>query len=61
MGDVINLRQARKARSRAADERRAEINRARHGRSKAEKRAAELARQRYDAVIEGARLEQSED
>jgi len=61
MGDVINLRRVRKARNRAADESRAEINRAKHGRSKAEKRAAEMAQQKYDAVVENARREQSED
>lgn len=61
MGDVVNLRLVRKARNRAADERRAEANRAKHGRSKADMRLAEMARQKYDAVIEGARREQSED
>lgn len=61
MGDVVNLRLARKARNRAADERRAEANRAKHGRSKADMRLAEMARQKYDAVIAGARREQSED
>lgn len=61
MGDVVNLRLARKARNRAADERRAEANRAKHGRSKSDKRFAEMAKQKYDAVIEGARREQSED
>lgn len=37
MGDVINLRRARKAKSRAAAETKANENRAAHGRSKAEK------------------------
>lgn len=61
MGDVVNLRLARKARNRAADERRADANRAKHGRSKADMRIAEMARQRGEALIEGARREQSED
>lgn len=35
MGEVVNLRRARKARDRAAGERAAAENRARHGRTKA--------------------------
>ncbi|MEQ1618569.1 MAG: DUF4169 family protein [Terricaulis sp.] len=37
MGDVINLRRARKAKSRAAADVKASENRVAHGRSKAEK------------------------
>jgi hypothetical protein len=61
MGDLVNLRRARKAKNRAADERRAEINRARHGCSKADKLIAAQAKRKYDAVIDGARREQSKD
>jgi hypothetical protein len=61
MGDLVNLRLARKARNRAADASRAEVNRAKHGRSKADKRIAEMAKQKNDAVVEGARRERSED
>jgi hypothetical protein len=61
MGDVVNLRRARKARNRAADLQRAAANRAKHGRSKADRRIAEMAKQKLDAVLEGARREQSED
>lgn len=45
-GKVVNLRQARKARSRAEDRARGDENAARHGRSKAEKErdAAEAAK-----------------
>lgn len=57
MGEVINLRHARKARKRADDIRQAETNRARHGRTKAEKQIAEAERQRLEAAVDGARLE----
>lgn len=60
MGEVINLRQARKARKRAGDERRAEENRAKHGRTKGEKRLAEMARERHEAAVDGARREPTE-
>lgn len=61
MADIINLRQARKAKQRVEAERQAEANRAKHGRSKADKRLAETARQRLDAVVEGARRERPDD
>lgn len=61
MGDIINLRQARKARKRAEGESRAEANRAKHGRTKAEKCSADMVRQRHDAVVDGARREPAED
>ena len=37
MGDIVNLRQARKRRRRAENERTAEANRLQHGRTKGEK------------------------
>lgn len=55
MGDVVNLRAARKARKRADDERLAETNRAKHGRTKAEKHLSDATRQRLDATVDGAR------
>lgn len=57
MGDVVNLRQARKARKRADDQRLAAANRAVHGRTKAERQLADSDRQRLDATVEGARRE----
>lgn len=56
MGEVVNLRQARKARKRSEAERLADANRAKHGRTKAEKRLVETERQRLDAAVDGARL-----
>ncbi len=61
MGEIINLRQKRKAAKRDRSEREAQDNRLKHGRSKADKRSAELARQRLDATVEGARRERPED
>ncbi len=61
MAEVINLRQARKARERAEDKRQADANRAKHGRTKAEKNLADAARKKLDQVVEGARREPAED
>lgn len=48
MADIVNLRQARKTKRRAEAEKTAAANRARHGRTKAEKQQAELEKQRAD-------------
>ncbi len=61
MGDVINLRMARKAANRKAAERDAGANRLKHGRTKAEKRSADAERRQRDAILDGARREPSED
>lgn len=61
MENVINLRQARKAKQRVEKESRADVNRMKFGRTKAEKRLAEVARQKHDAVVDGARRERPED
>lgn len=61
MADIINLRQARKAKMRLDDESRAAENRAKHGRSKAEKRLADMAKRKHEAVIDGARRDRAED
>lgn len=55
MGDVINLRQARKQRDRAAASRLAETNRAKFGRTKAERLAQQAEAERQEKQIEGAR------
>lgn len=61
MGNIINLRQARKAKKRAGDESRAEVNRAKHGRSKVDKRIAAMAQTKLDAVVDGARRDRPDD
>ena len=57
MGDVINLRAARKARKRVADQRLAETNRVKHGRTKAEKHLSEATRRKLDTTVDSARRE----
>ena len=60
MGDVINLRQARKQRDRATASRLAETNRAKFGRTKAERLAQQAEAARQDKKIEGARRDRVE-
>jgi hypothetical protein len=57
MAEIVNLRLARKARARAAGKAQAETNRARHGRTKGERRAAEAEAGRLTRAVEGARRE----
>lgn len=52
MGDVVNLRRFRKAKLREDDSRKAEANRALHGRTKAEKTLT-----RAERALEAARLD----
>ncbi|WP_336969469.1 DUF4169 family protein [Sphingobium aromaticiconvertens] len=59
MGDVINLRQARKQRDRASASRLAETNRAKFGRTKAERLALQAEAARQEKQIEGARRDNS--
>ena len=60
MGDVINLRLARKARARDAAARQAEQNRALHGRSKPEKARQQREAERSARLLDGARREQDD-
>ena len=55
MSDVINLRQARKAKARADRERAAEQNRAKFGRTKGQKLRDKEAKSKLDKVVDGAR------
>ena len=57
MGEIVNLRSARKARARREAETTAAANRAKHGRTKAEKTrdAAEAARR--ESILDGAARE----
>lgn len=55
MGDVINLRLARKAKVRATDARRAEGNRALHGRTRAERARDAAEATRAEVLLDGAR------
>ena len=57
MGEVINLRLARKAAARAAKEAGAAASRAAHGRTRAERTATKAETERAARVLDGARLE----
>jgi hypothetical protein len=57
MGDVINLRRARKARDREAAERAATESRARHGRTKSERALEEAQVARFDRHLDQSRRE----
>jgi hypothetical protein len=61
MGEVINLRQARKAKARAEKEAQAQENRARFGRTGGQKRRDTDAAERGARRHEGHRIEQDED
>lgn len=57
MAEVINLRQARKARAREQAQVQAAANRARHGRTKGERAAEALDAARAERRIDGAKRE----
>lgn len=58
MADIINLRMARKARARAEADRTAAANRAKFGRTKAEKKAAKQESAALAKRLGGARLDE---
>lgn len=58
MAEIVNLRRARKARDRAAAERQAQANRARFGRSKAERAQVDAERGRTARTLDGARRDE---
>lgn len=57
MGEVINLRMARKARSRRAAQHTAQANRVRHGRTKAEIAAETGEAEKLQRLLDGAERE----
>lgn len=57
MGDVINLRSARKAKARATASAQADANRAKFGRTKAEKQADAIEKARSERLLDGTKLE----
>jgi tRNA-dihydrouridine synthase len=61
MGDVVNLRQARKARDRKAAAQAAAEARALHGRTKAQKAVEKAEAERLARVIEQSRREPPAD
>ncbi|WP_224549775.1 DUF4169 family protein [Mesorhizobium sp. CA16] len=61
MGEVVNLRQARKQKARTEKERRAGENRALHGRSKSERELDRLTSQKAEKFVAGHRREKPDD
>jgi hypothetical protein len=59
MGEVVNLRLARKAAARRSKEAEAATNRAAHGRTRAEQAATKAEADRAARLLDGARLEGS--
>ncbi|RWN99948.1 DUF4169 family protein [Mesorhizobium sp.] len=61
MADIVNLRQARKQKARAEQERLAEQNRALHGRSKADRERDRSIADKAERFVAGHRRETSGD
>ncbi|MGP0104226.1 DUF4169 family protein [Rhodoblastus sp.] len=59
MGEIVNLRRARKTRARVKDEEKAQENRARFGVSKAERGLAEKSRSLAERRLEGHRRDEA--
>ena len=60
MAEIINMRQARKAKARAEAEKTASDNRVKFGRTKAEKSLAKAEKALQDKRIDGQRLDKPE-
>lgn len=60
MAEIVNLRQARKAKKRAAGDEAAAANRARFGRTKGEKLAQEAEADRQVRLLDGARRDRED-
>lgn len=61
MGEVVNLRQARKQKARSEKERQASESRALHGRSKSERERDRLASEKAEKFVAGHRREKPDD
>lgn len=61
MGDVVNLKQFRKAKERAEKQKRAEENRAKFGRTKADRERQRASEEKQDASLSGHQLEHEDD
>jgi hypothetical protein len=61
MGNVVNLGRARKRKQRAEEQRRADENAIRHGRTKVEKARERMEQERLQATVDGARREPATD
>ena len=61
MGDVVNLKQFRKAKERAEKQKAAEENRAKHGRSKAERELQRAKDEKEEASLSGHQRDIEDD
>ena len=61
MAEIVNLNKLRKARARAEDDSRAEANRIKYGRTKAEKENDRRAAERRALLHQGKKLETGEE
>lgn len=61
MTDIVNLNQFRKNQRRAEKKRAAEANRARFGRTKAEREATDAARAARDKLLDGKKISPETD
>jgi hypothetical protein len=59
MGEIVNLRQVKKQRAKAAAEKQAAENRVRHGLTAAQKEANRLAEERRAWMLDGAKKDES--
>lgn len=58
MAEIVNLNKARKARAQAQKANQADVNRAKHGQTKAEKQNDARARERRRVLLDGAKREE---
>ena len=61
MGDVVNLNQFRKKRDRAAKAQQRAANRARTGRTKADRQATQVEASQGDGALDGKRIDHEPD
>jgi hypothetical protein len=61
LAEIINLNRARKAKAKDDARAMAAVNRAAHGRTKAEREAAETERSKVSRLLDGAKRETPED
>jgi hypothetical protein len=57
MAEIVNLNRVRKAKAKAEACKRAEVNRAKFGRTRAEREAEAVEQARRDTLLDGARRE----
>jgi hypothetical protein len=60
MAEIVNLRQFRKTAKRTADARVADANRAKYGRTKAEKERDRIEAERLARAVDGAKIERQD-